>query len=137
MLSSRRLVLGEHRRLTAAHDMLGLAHRMRRVDSEDLADDQPVEQHANGRKVLLHRRLGGRRLQRLDIGRDVDRLDIGEFADLVLLDPGKKVAHGPVIGHAGIFVSDLCGEEFEEAAGRMIPDIRDHCRHRERAAHCG
>jgi hypothetical protein len=36
------LVFGEHRRLTPPHDMLGPAHRMRRVDGEDLADDEPA-----------------------------------------------------------------------------------------------
>src|SRR6266478_4635517 len=41
------LVLGEHRRLAAAYDMLGATHRVRRVDGEDLADDESVEQQAN------------------------------------------------------------------------------------------
>ena len=45
------LLLGQHRRLAAAHDVLGPAHRMRRVDGEDLADHQPVEQHADRREV--------------------------------------------------------------------------------------
>jgi hypothetical protein len=74
--------------------MFGPAHRMRRVGGEDLADDEPIEQHANGRQVLLHRRLGSGRLQRLYIGGDMDRLDVGELAELVLLDPGEEVAHG-------------------------------------------
>ena len=38
---------------------------MRRVGGEDLADDQPVEQHADRGEVLFDGRLRGGRLQRL------------------------------------------------------------------------
>ena len=71
---------------------------MRRVDGEDLADDEPVEQHADRRQVLLDGRPGGRalshgaiagvrHLQRFDIGGDMEGLDIDEPADAVLLAP--------------------------------------------------
>jgi hypothetical protein len=33
---------------SAAHDVLGPAHRVRRVDGEDPADDEPVEQQSRG-----------------------------------------------------------------------------------------
>ena len=72
--------------------MLRAAHRMRRVGREHLADDQPVEQHADGGEVLLDRRLGGGFLQRLDIGGDVQRLDVGELGDAVLFEPGEERA---------------------------------------------
>jgi hypothetical protein len=32
------LVFGEHRGFAAAHDVLGSAHSVRRIDGEDLAD---------------------------------------------------------------------------------------------------
>ena len=83
-------LFGQHRGLAAAHDVLGPAHRMRRVDGEDLADDQPVEQHADCREMQFDGRLGGRRLQHLYIEGDVHRLDVSQPADLVLLDPGKE-----------------------------------------------
>jgi hypothetical protein len=114
--------------------MLGAAHRVCWVDGEDLADDEPVEQHANCGQMQFYGRLGGRRLQHLHRGGDVDRLDVGELADLVLLDPGEKMAGGPVIGHAGVLVADGGGEEFEEPARRMSAGAGDHCRHNERAA---
>jgi hypothetical protein len=74
---------------------------MRRVDGEDLADDQPVEQHADRGQVLLDGRLGrcalfhGRtpgvaHLQRLQIRGDMERLDIRELADAVLLEPEEE-----------------------------------------------
>jgi hypothetical protein len=58
---------------------------MRRINGEDLADDEPIEQHADRGEVQFNDQLRGRRLQRLYIGRDVDRLDVGEFANPVLL----------------------------------------------------
>jgi hypothetical protein len=68
---------------------------MRRIDREDLADYEPVKQHADGGEVQFDGRLGGGRLQRLYIRRDVDGLDIGELADAVLLNPGEEVAELP------------------------------------------
>jgi hypothetical protein len=64
---------------------------VRRIRGQNLADDKPVEQHANCGQMQFDGPLGGRRLQHLHIGGDVDRLDVGELADLVLLDPGKEV----------------------------------------------
>ena len=106
------LVRGQHRGLAACDDMLGPAHRMRRIDGEDLADDEPVEQHADRREVLLDGRLGGRRLQRLDVGGDMHRLDIDELANAVLLDPSEERADGPIISQARVPVADVGGEEF-------------------------
>ena len=47
----------QHRGLAGLDDVLRSAHRMRRVGGDDLAGDQPVEQHADGGEVLLDRRL--------------------------------------------------------------------------------
>ena len=80
------LLLSKDRRLATVHDMLGPAHRVRRVGGENLADDQPVEQHTDRGQVLLDCRSGGsalpygsiaglRHLQRLDIGSDMEGLD--------------------------------------------------------------
>jgi hypothetical protein len=52
--------------------------------------NEPVEQHADCRKVLLDGRLGGCGLQRFDIGGDMHGIDVGELADAVLLNPAKK-----------------------------------------------
>ena len=70
-------------------------------------------------------RLGGRRLQHLYIGGDVYRLDIREFANAVLLDPGKEVTRRPVIGHAGVLVADRRGEKLDEAARGVLAGIGD------------
>jgi len=61
----------------------------------------------------------------------MQRLDIDELAELMLLAPGKELEHCPVIGHAGIFVANGRGEEFEEASGGGIAGIGDDRRHDE------
>jgi hypothetical protein len=66
--------------------------------------------------------------------RDVHGLDIGELADAVLLDSRKKGAHSSVIGHAGVLIADLGGEEFQESARGMVAGIGDRRRHRDCAA---
>jgi hypothetical protein len=74
---------------------------MRRVDGEDLADDEPVEQHADRGQVLLAGRIGRgalfycpvaglRDFQRLDVGSDMQRLDIDELADAMLFQPDEN-----------------------------------------------
>jgi hypothetical protein len=68
------------------------------LTGEHAARDEPIEAHADGSEVLLHRRLGHPGAERLAIGDDVERLDVGELADLVALDPGEELRHGPVIG---------------------------------------
>jgi hypothetical protein len=65
MLSrSSRVCFGrQHRGFAALDDMLVPAHGMGRVRGEELADHQPVEQHADRGQVLLDRRFGGRGLK--------------------------------------------------------------------------
>ena len=106
-------------------DVLRAAHRVGRIGGDDLAGDQPVEQHADGGEVLLDRRLLEILAERLDIGGDVQRLDVGELADLVLVAPGEEPHDGPVIGHARVLVADGGGEEFEEAARGLVAGVGD------------
>ena len=82
----------QHRGLAGLDDVLRAADRVGRVGGDDLAGDQPVEQHADGGQVLLDRRLLEILAERLDVGGDVQRLDVGELADLVVLAPGEEPA---------------------------------------------
>ena len=134
MLSSScaRLFAGQHRGLAGLDDVLGAAHRMRRIGRDDLAGDQPVEQHADGGQVLLDRRLLKILAERLDIGGDVQRLDIGDLADMVLVAPGEEPHGGAIIGHAGVLVADRRGEEFQEPARGLVAGVGDHARHDDR-----
>src|SRR5260221_8935250 len=120
--------------LAAFDGMFRAADRVRRVAGEDLADDQPVEEHAEGGEVLLHGRLGELVLQDLDIGRDVQRLDADELGEAVRVAPREEVADGPVIGGARVLVAEGGGEEFEEAARRSLAGGGDDRRDRNAAS---
>ena len=97
---------------------------MGRIGGDDLAGDQPVEQHADGGEVLLDRRLFEILAERLDIGGDVQRLDIGDLADLVPVAPGEEPHGGVVIGLPRVLVADGGGEEFQEAARGLVAGRR-------------
>lgn len=123
------IVDDQHRRLAAFDNVLRPAHRVCRVDGEDLADDEVVKQHPYCGQVLLDGRLGIRGQHRLDIGRDVDWLDFIELGNAVDVEPGEERAAGPVIGHSGILVSDGRGEELEEAPRGVFAGADDRRRH--------
>ena len=80
----------EHRGLALFHDVLRAAHGGGRVLADHLADDEEVEQHADRREVLLHRRGFVGFGQHLDVGRDVVRADAGEIGRPVFLAPGEE-----------------------------------------------
>ena len=82
----------QHRCLAGFDDMLRAAHRVRRIGGDNLAGDQPVEQHADGGEVLLHGWFLEAGLHRFDIGRDMQRLDVGELADPMLVAPVEESA---------------------------------------------
>ena len=70
--------------------------------------------------------------QRLNIGRDVQRLDVGELTDAVVLAPGEEFSHRMQVGRAGVPIADGSGEEFQEAARRVVAGVGDDRRHDDR-----
>jgi hypothetical protein len=99
---------------------LGPSNHRGRIAPDDLADHEPVEQHAHRRQVLLDR---GRRVglaQVLDVGGDVDRLEAAELAEAADLAPAEKLGNSPGVGVPGIAVADVGGEELEKAAAGVI-----------------
>jgi hypothetical protein len=99
------------------------------IGGDDLAGDQPIDQHADGGQVLLDRRLLKILAERLDIGGDVERLDVGELAEFVAIAPVEEPHDGMVIGRPRVLVADGGGEEFEEAARGLVASRGDHARH--------
>jgi hypothetical protein len=101
------LLLGKDGGLAATHHVLGPANRMRRIDGEDLADHEPVEQHANGGQVqfvgeelgLLCQGGSERALDRHEHQHAVVRLQLlvllvplaGESVDMALDVPHKLI----------------------------------------------
>jgi hypothetical protein len=89
-----------------------------------MAGDQPVEQMAQRRELLLGA-LGplGLRLD-LDPGRDMHRLDVEEVLDPNLgLDPADEVTDGAQIRLAGVAVPYLRREENPEASSCSMVGI--------------
>ena len=73
----------EYRRFAFLDGVFRHAHSAGGVGGQDLADDEPVEEHPDSGKVELD---GGRRhpaLQFFDVGGDVDRLYLAQVGDVV------------------------------------------------------
>ncbi len=85
------------------------------IGRDNLPRDQPVEEHAQGGQVLLHRRRGEALLGGLDERGDVDRPDEREVADAGAGAPFSKPLRRVYIGAARMVVVDLSGEEFDDA----------------------
>jgi len=69
---------GEDRGLPGLGDVPWAPDGARGVEGQDLADDEPVEEHPKGREVLLDGRRRARPGELLDVGRNHHRLDLVE-----------------------------------------------------------
>ena len=94
--------------------MLGASDRARGVEGQDLADDEPVEEHPERREVLLDARRRERGRELLDVGRDDHRLDLVE-SEASALAPLGEASDGREVREAGVPVPDVGGEELPEA----------------------
>ena len=90
--------------LAGLDDVLRAAHRARGVERQDLADDEPIEEHPQRGEVLL------------DVDRDDHGLDLVE-REASALAPGGETAHGCEVREARVGISDVGGEELPEAVG--------------------
>src|SRR5205823_3160206 len=88
----------------------------------DLPGNEPVEQHAHGRKLLLHTRRPMCPLQVFHPGRYVERPDGGE-REPAIFAPGEKPAAGARIGPPRVIVVDVGGKEFDVAPVGLIADL--------------
>ena len=117
-------------------DVLRPAHRGGRIGAgENLADDQPVEQHADRREVLLDGRRAVAAAENLDVGGDVMRAHRRERRDVLGVEPGEERAHGDGVGGAGVRVADVGGEEIEKPQAGVLAGVGDQSRHQHRG--CG
>ncbi len=108
-----------------------------RIHGDDLAGDEPVEQHADGGQMLLDGRLREVLAEAFDIGGDVERFDLVQAAELVAVAPVEEAQHGMVIRGPGVLVADGGGEEFQEAARGVRSGVGDDRRHGQRPLRLG
>ena len=126
---SRRALGRRHRRRRALRDhVLRPPHGSRRVHGEDLADDEPVTEHADRSQVLLDR--GHRSRVRPDVGRYVERRDRLERQP-PRLAPGQELPHRPPVGRPRPPVGDPRREELEKLPHRRWPRVDDQPRQRQ------
>ncbi len=90
---------------------------MSRIDLDDVADHEPVEQHAQRGQMLLDRGRGEVALQLLHEGGDMKGLHLGELCDASPLAPCGEAPRRVEVRLARVVVVDLGGEEFEDALG--------------------
>ena len=94
---------------------LGPLTAWRRVVRHDLADDQPVEQHADRGQLLLDRGRAVRPALLLDPGGDVQRLRSVPARPRRAARTSGETARPPGHRRPGVRVADVGGEELEEA----------------------
>ena len=92
------------------------------VCGDDLADNEPVEELADGGEVLFHRRRGAP--VALDVGGDVDGLDALERKRAELA-PLEELPHGAAVGGPGVRVPNVRGEELEKPPGGVLAGVGD------------
>ena len=67
---------------------------MGRVGEQDVAGDQPIEEHAQGSQVLFDGRRGVGAPQLLDVGGHVHGRDRGQVGDAPLRAPAREALDG-------------------------------------------
>ncbi len=107
----------------------------RGVGGHDLADDKPIEKHADGGELEFDGRRCDPLLQLFDIGRDMHGLHVTEMIEASGLAPDGEVAGSLGVSFPGIGVADVGGEELKGAlrgagsgtkrAGSKTPAITD------------
>lgn len=93
-------------------DVPGAAHRVGGIRVDDLADDEPVKQHAYGSQMLLDRGLGEARQKAFDIARDMHGLHVRQIVHAALGAEFRKLARRVVVGAPRVLVADIRGEEI-------------------------
>ena len=120
-----RLGLGQDRRRSLGDDVLRPPHRGRRIHREDLADDEPVAEHADGGQVLLDGR--DRPGVGPDVGGHVER-SYRTQAEASGLAPPQELPHRPPVRRSRPRVRDPPHEELEEPLDGIRSGVDDQRR---------
>jgi hypothetical protein len=109
------------------HDVLRSAHGRGRIQWDDLAGDEPIEQHPHGGELLLHVRRRMRLLAGFNVARHVDGSDRHQ-REAALIAPGEKLLACARIGSSRVRVADVGGEELHIAPSRLVAGVGDQRR---------
>ncbi len=108
--------------------------RMRRVQRNDLARDQPIEQHADAGKMLLDRRRRHFAAQLLDIASHMHRLHILQPVNALRFAPLQERSGSAGVGLARVLVADVDGKKIDETLSRTFSRLSDEYRQKIGAA---
>ena len=120
-----RFCRGQDWRRALGDDVLRPPHRGRWVHREDLADDEPVAEHADRGQVLFHGR--DRAGVGADVGGHVERGDRPQPQAAVLAPP-QELPHGPPVRRPGSCVRDPPREKLQEPRDGIRPRVDDQRR---------
>jgi len=123
-----RLVGAEHRRLALLDDVLRTANGCCGVHRYDLADNEKVEEHADGGEVLLYGRTSDELLLLLDVSGDQDGVEMGE-REFVEVTPIAELSYRSGVRRASVSVADMGREKLDEAKPTFLPTVKEQPRH--------
>ena len=106
----------------------GAPHGRRGIHREDLADDEPVAEHADRGQVLLDGR--DRSMVGPDVGGHVERGHRLE-AEASRLAPPQELPHLPPVRRPGSCVRNPPREELQKPRDGIRPRVDDHLRQRD------
>ena len=115
----------QHRGLAGFHNVPGTPYRAGRIEWHNLADHEPIEQHPDGRQVLLDGRRGVDRRQLLDVCGHQHRLDLLKRQALDLAPIGKPVG-GRQVRRARVRVSDIGSKKFPKPFFGLVGAREQH-----------
>jgi hypothetical protein len=102
-------------------DVFGSAHCVRRIHINDLANDEPVNEHADCSKAPLYRRFGKALAKALDVARDIHGLHVRQIVHTTALRAEFQNLTGrAVVRPPRVLVPDVRCEEIEESLGRPL-----------------
>jgi hypothetical protein len=112
-----RFLLGQNWRFAFLNRVLRASDRRGRIRGHDLADHQPIEQHADGGEMLLDRGLGESSTEQFDVRRDVDRFNVDKVFQIISPAPAGELPNTAKVCPSGIRIADIGGKELEESPG--------------------
>jgi hypothetical protein len=118
----------EHRRAAGLDDMLRSPHRVSRVARQHLPGNQIVKQHPQGSQMLLDGGFGVVLPQLLNISRNGDRGQLGQ-GQVVRVTPTRELRGGASVSNPRVVISDVGGEELDEAPNGIASSIGKQCGH--------
>ena len=117
----------KHGCFAALNDVRWASHEACGVLRNDLAEDEPIEQHPNCRQLLFNGRFRSNLRKFFDVGRNGYRFDEVQRKPPSLAPPAE-LADRLRVSRSRVFVSDIGREEFDESPNCLRAFSRNYLR---------